>query len=205
MDILIDPTLAYLLIMGASLFVLLALLTTGTGIFEISALFCLILAGYAVTQLDINLWSLLLILLSVIPFLHAMRRPKRYAALAISLLGIIVGSAYLFQDQKGGPAVNPIVATLTSILYAALVWSAVQKTLQAHQAPPVHNLDILIGQIGEAKTQINQREGSVQVAGELWSARCTGETPIPIGYAVRVIGREGFVLEVEALSLPSQS
>ncbi len=199
MEILVDPTFAYLMLMGAGLFALLALLTPGTGILELTALFCLVLAGYAVTQLNINLWSLVLIALSLIPFLHAIRRPRHFLALAISLAGIIVGSAYLFQNQEGGPAVNPIVATFASILYAALVWIAVQKTLQAHLAPPAHNLNALIGEIGEAKTAIGQ-EGSVQVAGELWSARSKNGTVIPPGEPVRVIGREGFTLEVEALS-----
>jgi membrane-bound ClpP family serine protease len=38
-------------------------------------------------------------------------------------------------------------------------------------------------------------DGSVQVAGELWSAR--SEDPIPAGAQVRVLRREGFVLVVE--------
>jgi membrane-bound ClpP family serine protease len=70
----------------------------------------------------------------------------------------------------------------------------IQKTLQASQALPSHDLSTLIGQIGEAKTRIHS-EGSVQVAGELWSAR--SEKTIPNGSPVKVVGREGFVLVVE--------
>jgi membrane-bound serine protease (ClpP class) len=54
----------------------------------------------------------------------------------------------------------------------------------------------LIGSIGEAKTEIND-EGSVQVGGELWSAR--SDQAIPLGARVRVIAREGFILKVEPL------
>jgi membrane-bound ClpP family serine protease len=62
------------------------------------------------------------------------------------------------------------------------------------QRGPVHNPDALIGQIGEARTEIHA-EGSVQAGGELWSAR--SEKPIKMGSAVRILGREGFVLVVE--------
>jgi membrane-bound ClpP family serine protease len=59
---------------------------------------------------------------------------------------------------------------------------------------PSHDLSALVGQIGEAKTHIHA-EGSVQVDGELWSAR--SEKSIPNGSAVKVVAREGFVLVVE--------
>jgi membrane-bound ClpP family serine protease len=59
---------------------------------------------------------------------------------------------------------------------------------------PSHSLEGLVGQIGEAKTRVYE-EGSVQVNGELWSAR--SEESIPAGSAIRVIRREGFVLFVE--------
>jgi membrane-bound ClpP family serine protease len=52
----------------------------------------------------------------------------------------------------------------------------------------------LLGQVGEARTKVND-EGSVLVAGELWSARSA--SPIPAGSTIRVVGREGFVLIVE--------
>jgi membrane-bound serine protease (ClpP class) len=52
----------------------------------------------------------------------------------------------------------------------------------------------MIGAIGEAKTDIYQ-DGTVQVAGELWSAY--SDTPIPADTPVKVVGREGFILEVQ--------
>ena len=58
----------------------------------------------------------------------------------------------------------------------------------------MHELSGLIGQRGEAKTAIGE-QGSAQVAGELWSAR--SDIPVPAGRAIKVIGREGFVLVVE--------
>lgn len=196
MNILLDPNLAYLLLLVGTLLGLLALVTPGTGGLEIGAFFCLLLAGYAVTQLEFNLWALILLILSVVPFIYAIRKPGREIFLALSILGLVLGSAYLFLGKEWWlPGVNPILAATASIMYAAFVWLAVRKSIQAILAPPTHDLSTLVGQVGEAKTAIHT-EGSVQVAGELWSAR--SKTPIPAGKQVKVIAREGFILDVEA-------
>lgn len=194
MNILLDPNIAYLLLLGGTLLGLLALVTPGTGALEIGSLFCLLLAGYAITQLDFNLWALILVMASVIPFLYAIRKPKRELFLGFAILLLVIGSAYLFRGAGARPAVNPLLALVSSILYAGFLWLTIHKTMQAFLAPPTHDLGTLIGQVGEAKTRIHE-EGSVQVEGELWSAH--SKDPIPAGGQVRVVSREGFILEVE--------
>lgn len=193
-NILLDPNLAYLLLLLGTLLGLLALVTPGTGALEIGALFCLVLAGYAITQLDFNQWALILLILSVVPFVYAIRKPKRELYLALSILGLVVGSAYLFPGDGWIPAVNPIFAIVASILYTGFLWLAIRKSMQAFLTPPAHDLGTLIGQVGEAKSKIHT-EGSVQVGGELWSA--ISENSIPAGSSVRVVRREGFSLVVE--------
>jgi membrane-bound serine protease (ClpP class) len=111
----------------------------------------------------------------------------------LSLLGVIIGSVYLFPSSGWLPAVNPVVALVVSVLSAGFLWLVVRKGIQAHHARPLQDLSTLIGKIGQAKTRIDD-EGSVQMAGELWSAR--SEKPIPPGSRVRVVSREGFVLIV---------
>jgi membrane-bound ClpP family serine protease len=66
--------------------------------------------------------------------------------------------------------------------------------MEAAGTKPSHNLDRLVGKIGEARTKVED-EGSVQVEGELWSAR--SEKAIPAGSSIRVLRRDGFVLIVE--------
>ena len=194
MDFLLDPNVAYLFLLAGVLLGLMAIITPGTGIFEVGAFFCIALAGYAVYNLSFNLWALIALVLSIIPFVYAIQKPKREWFLALSILGLVVGSVFLFATDNWKPAVNWELALVASVLYAGFVWIAVQKTLQAAHARPSHDLSTLVGQIGEAKTRI-QKEGSVQVNGELWSAR--SEKSIPNGSAVKVVAREGFVLVVE--------
>jgi membrane-bound serine protease (ClpP class) len=194
MDFLLDPNIAYVLLVVGAILTLLAIVTPGTGLLELGALFCLVLPVYVAYQVGLNWWALIVLVLSLIPFVYAIRKPKRELFLGLSILGVIAGSLYLFPSDGWVPGVNPIVAVVISVLSAGFLWFLVRKTMKAMRARPSHDLAQLVGQIGEAKTVI-QDEGSVQVAGELWSAR--SEKPIPAGKPVRVIGREGFVLLVE--------
>lgn len=196
MEFLLNPNVAYLFLLAGVLMAMLALATPGTGFFEVGALFCIILAGYGIYNLSFNWWALALIFASVVPFVYSLQKPKREAFLGLSIVILVIGSIFLFPSQTGGPAVNLLVAFIASVLVAGFLWVAVGKSIQAAQIRPSHDLDALIGRVGEAKTRILE-EGSVQVGSELWSARSATPSPIKSGSSVRVIRREGFVLVVE--------
>jgi membrane-bound serine protease (ClpP class) len=198
MEFLLDANVAYTLLVTGILLGLLALVTPGTGILEIGALFAFVLAGYGAYNLGINPWALVVLVLSLVPFLYSLRLPRwRMALLGATILLVVAGSVFLFVGENGWPSVNPIVATFVSLLYGGFLYFSIDRTLAAMSARPSHDLDALIGQIGEAKSKIHDN-GSVQVDGELWSAK--SEQNIPDGSSVRVIKRDGFVLLVEKAS-----
>ena len=200
MDILLNPNVAYLVLAGGLIFAVLALLAPGSGILEIFALFTLLLAGWAIYNLPINAWALLILLAGVVLFFMAIRRPRTVALLIAAIVMLVLGSAFLFSsDVWWQPAVNPFLALVVSVLSAGFFWVAAQKVVEARNVRPTHDLGALDGAIGEAKSDIHDG-GSVQVAGELWSAR--SQQPIPDGARVRVTGREGFILIVEAVNQP---
>lgn len=194
MDFLLEPNVAYLILLGGVLLGLMALVTPGTGLFEIGAFFCLALAGYAVYKLSFNWWALVILVLSIIPFIYAIQKPKREIYLGLSILLLVIGSVFMFAVDGWKPAVNPFVALVTSGFLSAFLWIVVRKTVQAAGARPAHDLEKLVGSIGEAKSKVHE-EGSVYLAGEMWSAK--SDTPIPDGSSVRVVRREGFILVVE--------
>ena len=103
----------------------------------------------------------------------------------------------MFPRSVGQAGVNPIVAVAASVLVAGFVWIAVRKSIEAAYVRPLHDLQRLVGQIGEARTAIHD-DGSVQVGGELWSAR--SEKSIPAGSSIRVVRRDGFVVVVEKVN-----
>jgi membrane-bound serine protease (ClpP class) len=194
MDFLLEPNIAYLILLGGVLLGLMAIVTPGTGLFEVGAFFCLALAGYAVYNLSFNWWALVILLLSIVPFIYAIQKPKRELFLGLSIFLLVVGSVFLFATDGWRPAVNPFVAFLASGSIAAFLWVVVRKTSQAAGARPAHDLEALVGLIGEAKSKVHD-EGSVYVAGEMWSAR--SDSSIPAGSSIRVVRREGFILVVE--------
>jgi len=194
MNFLLDPNVAYLFVIGAVLLVMLAIAAPGTGLLEVAAFFCIILAGYAAYSLAFNWWALFLLALSVIPFVYSLQKPKREIFVALSIMLLIVGSIFMFQRAPDGNTVNPLVAVAASVSVAGFLWVAARKSMEAASVRPLHDLDGLVGQVGEARTNVND-EGSVQVAGELWSAK--SDKVISAGSPIRVIRRDGFVLVVE--------
>lgn len=194
MDFILDPNLAYLVLVVATILAILALLSPGSGFIEAGAVIAGIFAAYSIYRLPLNGWALVILIIGGVLFLVAFFRKDRRWILGVSILCIVIGSAFLFRtDRWWQPAVNPLLAALVSVVSGAFFWVVGRKLLEASTVAPVHNLDQLIGAIGEAKTDIHQH-GSVQVNGELWSA--TSHTLIPAGSLVRVVKRNGFTLEV---------
>lgn len=192
MNILLNPNVSYVLLVLGIFLAALALVSPGTGMLEVGALFLTALAAYGAYNLGVNIWALIVILLAVLLYFYAIRAKRRGLVLGLSILGLMGGSAFLFTDGWK-PLVNPFLAGIVSVLSAGSMWLMITKALEAHRVQPRHSLEALIGQIGEAKTSIHE-EGSVQVAGELWSARSL--KPIQAGSRVRVLERDGFVLLV---------
>ncbi len=194
MEFLLDPNIAYFVLVLVILFVLIALAMPGTGVPEVLAIFALLLAGYAVYYLSVNWWALGLLVLSIAPFYFAVRGPRRELGLVLSIVGFPVGSLFFFPAKSGLISVHPALAVVTSVLFAGALWFSARKVVQAFQSRPALELTRLIGECGETRTDVKD-SGSVQVASELWSAR--SEKLIPAGRVVRVVGRDGFVLIVE--------
>jgi len=194
MSFLLDPNVAYLLLVGGFLLAVLALFSPGTGLLEVGALFMLALAGYSILNLPINGWALAVLLLGVFPFLLALRRSRQWIFLLLSIAALVIGSVFMFREEGGGAAVSPLLAVVVTVLSVTFMWWVGRRGLEAMQATPSHSLERLEGMIGEAHTAISA-EGSVYVGGEEWTARSA--TRIPAGSHVRVLKRDGLVLIVE--------
>ena len=199
MDILLDPNIAYLFVVGGILLAFLAIVTPGTGVLELGAIFCMILAAYGIYHLSFTWWALILIGLSVIPFVYAIAGPKRELYLGLSILAFAIGSVFIFPSVEGGSVVNPLVAAVATLLVGGFLWIAARKSIEAAKKRPAHDLDSLIGQVGEARTDVHE-EGSVQVGKELWSAR--SEQLVPAGSQIKVLRRDGFVVVIEKVIQP---
>ena len=194
MDILMSSNLAYVLLVAGFMLAILAMFAPGTGFLELGALFMLVVAGYLISNLQINYWALGILILGVFPFLLAMRRSRQWIYLLFSILALLIGSLFLFRQPNGLPAIDPALAVVVSITSGSIIWYIGRRAVEAIAQRPAINLDRLIGMIGDTRTPVNH-EGSVYVDGEIWSAH--SDTFIPVGSKVVIKSRAGLVLEVE--------
>jgi membrane-bound serine protease (ClpP class) len=193
---LLNPNAVYLILVLGLVLTIMALLSPGSGVLEVLAFFTLLLAGYGIYNLSVNVWALVILFVGIILFVLAVRKFRQPTYLILSIVFLILGSVYIFPGATWWqPAVNPFLATIVSLLVGGFMWVIATKAMEVAVTPPVHDMNALIGQTGEAKTDIH-KEGSVQVAGELWSAQ--SDEMISQGSTIRVLGREGFILRVEA-------
>jgi len=199
-DSFINPNIAYLLLVGGVMLGIMATLAPGTGVLEAGALVVLVLAGWQMYQLPVNWWALAMLVLGVFPFILAVRHSGKLVYLGLSLTALVVGSAFLFQGEGWLPAVNPVLALIVSTLSAGFIWLVTVKTLEAADIAPSHDLSDIVGAVGVTKSKVHE-EGSVMVQREEWSAYSL--TPIQVGVRVRVIAREGFLLQVEPVAAES--
>lgn len=203
MDFLINPNVSYVLLILGFLTAVLALFSPGTGILEIAALAAVALAAYGIINLPVHYWALLIMFLSIIPLIMALRSEKsrRVIFLALTALAFALGSALLFRGEGWLPAVHPLLILLLTPLAVGSTWLISAKALEAIVSQPTFDPDRLVGMTGQASSDV-RGQGTVYVDGEEWSA--TSSTFIPAGDLVRVIQRDGLTLIVEPLESSSE-
>ncbi len=188
------PDVLYLTLMAGLWLSALAVVTPGTGVLELLAFLSLAATGFGTLLVPINAWGLLGLLVGLALFVMALRGRRSEAWLALSALALSLSSVFLFGLEGGAPAVNPVLASVVSLLTLGYFWIAVRKSIVAQRARPLHNPAAVVGLVGEARTPIDPT-GSVYVGGELWTARA--RAAIPAGARVRVREKEGLTLTVE--------
>ncbi|MGD8553888.1 MAG: NfeD family protein [Anaerolineales bacterium] len=189
------PNLLYLVLVAGIWLAALAIVTPGTGVLEVLALAAFVLAGLGTLRLPLNGWALGLLVGGAIIFgVSVWKRSVLWLILAAAILS--VASVFLFRLQDRSAPVNPLLAVVVSLLTLGFFWVVVRQGLLAHMRELAHDLSDLLNQVGEVRTAIDPM-GSVYVAGELWTAKA--ESTIPAGSSVRVVGRDGLILVVEAV------
>lgn len=195
MEFLINPNIGYLSIVGAVAFVMLTFVTPRSKIPILGVVICLAIAWYEISQLKAELWALVIVVLSPIPFYLAIRTSRlHFPLLLLSLMILTIGSYYIFIDQNGASMVRLNLVIVVSFISALFAWGAYNRQIQKQNEEGNYDSDSVVGLIGEARTEIDS-SGLVLLEGEIWRAR--SKTPIPAGSAVRVIRSGGGLLTVK--------
>src|SRR4030065_1906990 len=101
------PNLLYLSLVAGLWLSALAVLSPGTGVYELLAVLALGLAGLGTTVVPPNPWALIPLALGSAFYLVSLRRRQEGIWLGLSALMLSAGSAFLFRREGGGPAGDP--------------------------------------------------------------------------------------------------
>lgn len=186
--------LLYLMIVAGIWLAALALVTPGTGVFELLAVAALAGGGAGLLLLPANGWAFGALVVGALMFGVALAGRRPTVWLLGSALALSAGSVFLFRvEPGGGPAVHPLLAGLATVGTLGFFWLVIRKAAEAQRIGPVFNPNAVLGQLGEARTTLDPT-GAVYVGGELWSARSAA--PVAPGDRVRVTKVDGLILEV---------
>lgn len=204
MQLIINPSVAYLLIFTGVMLLLILFNDTKFSLPKVGAMAFCFLAGLAeFFILDGNPWAFLIVVLSPLPYFVAMRQERLHSLLYIlTIFMLSIGSAYLFVDENGRPLAALGLAGMVSVFGGLFVWLLVQRRQTADRAPLIG--DTLVGLTGVVWIAIDPfSPGSVKIEGDLWRAR--SKETIPAGTLVRVIKQDGITVTVKKIErLPTK-
>ena len=199
MGFLINPNIAYLLVVTAVMLSLWTFNDQKSTWQKVGMVLCFAAAGYEFVYLKWNPLALLVVALSPLPLFLAIRQARLNSPLfLITILMLTMGSTFLFVDQNGRPAVDYGLAAIVSVFCGTFIWIGIGRMRNAEGVQLSNDPDSVVGLIGEVRTDIESHSaGSVLVDGELWQAQ--SKTPIPAGAMVRVLRQDGFWLTVKEM------
>lgn len=193
-----EPTIAYLLMSFGALGIFLELSNPGTFIPGIVGAACLILGLFALGTLPVNWAGVALIGLAFVLFFIDIFVTSFGVLLVGGLAAFVVGS-YLLVDASvpGYGGVSPVVIWTSAALIAVSALFIGGAVLKSMRSKPVTGEVSLIGELAEVRKPLDPT-GLVFMQGEHWTATREGDGPaIPIGAVVRVREIHGLRLIVE--------
>lgn len=192
-----DPTIAYLLLSFGSLGIFLELSNPGGMVPGIIGVVSFILGFYALGTLPVNWTGVLLIALAFALFFIDLFVSSFGLLLVGGMLSFIVGSYMLIDETVPGYAgvSRPVIWVSSAlVLVSAIIIGTLVVKLQ--RSTPKTGKKSIIGQVARVRTELNPN-GMVFLDGELWQATLVDlEEKAPVGSNVRVVAVEGVRLTV---------
>jgi len=190
---LIDPQIAYFLLLGGMAGLFFELTTPGAILPGVLGGLCLLLGLYAMSVLPTNVAGLLLVIFGVVLFFLEMHITSFGMLSVAGIVALFLGSTILYRTGEGFPGLDTVTIVATVAGLSCLLLAAVWLAVRAQRSPPTGGLEAMVGGIGEVLTWSGQA-GTIRVRGELWSA--TSDDPLAVGARVRVIAAKSLILSV---------
>jgi membrane-bound serine protease (ClpP class) len=190
-----NPSIASILLTLGTLGLITELRIPGFGAPGIIGAICLVLAFYALGQLDANFAGLALIALAIALLLAELFTPT-FGVLALGGLGAFIAGAALLFDAPGVAVPWPTIISM-AVLMGAFVIFAGGMALAAQRRQPYTGMESLTGKQAEVRAAFSAGEtGSVFLAGEWWNAELQSGS-VAVGDDVTIVDRRGYTLIVK--------
>ncbi|WP_447738034.1 NfeD family protein [Rhodanobacter soli] len=194
--IITNPTIAYLLLLAGIFGLLLEAMHPGAMLPGIAGGICLLVGLYALQLLPVNYAGLALMALGIGLLVAEAVNPSVGAFGVGGLVSFVVGSVMLMNTGVPGYAVNLGVITGIAVCAAGLLALIVWLVFRSRRAGPVTGDAAMQMDTGELLEPVEAGgEAWMMVRGERWRVRC--DTALPAGARVRVVSRQGLLLQVE--------
>jgi membrane-bound serine protease (ClpP class) len=193
--ILTNPTIAYILLLLGIYGLFFELQNPGMIFPGVVGGICIILGFYALHLLPVNYTGVALILLSAILFILEIYIVS-HGLLAIGgIISMVIGSLILFESDVPFLSLSWEVIVLAVIIIAVFFIIIISMGVHAQFKKKVTGKEGIVGEIGEAKTDITVSGGTVFVHGEFWNA--VSDETVKKGSRVKIVASENMVVKVE--------
>ena len=196
LDIISNPTIAYILLMLGIYGIFFELSNPGAILPGVVGGIFIILAFFALQMLPVNYAGLALILFAIILFIAEIKVVS-HGVLAIGgVISLLLGSIMLFHSPAEYMRVSLSVIIPAVLVSAAFFLFAITKAVQARLTKPITGKEGLVGEVGTVSTTMAP-EGKVSIHGEFWNA--ISDQPLEKGEKVQVIGTIDLKLKVKKI------
>ena len=167
---LINPNIAYILMMLGFFGLLYEITHPGFGFSGFAGIISLLLAFYAFQVLPTNYAGLALIILGIGFFIIEAFTPTFGAFTLAGIVALVFGSTILFNQPYEFLKVSLKMIIPVAVSLGLISTFLLTLTIKAHRRKTIVGREGLIGQLGLAKTNISA-QGKVFIHGELWDAQ----------------------------------
>ena len=199
LQILTNPNIVLLLMTVGVQAILIEISSPGGWAAGFIGVVCLALGGYGLGILDVNWFGLVFLVLALVLFVLDIKAPTHGALTLTGVASFVAGALVLF-NSPGTPSFQRVSVPLvigTGVVTAAGFFVMLTFVIRAQRRPVEVGREALVGRQGEARTDLSP-SGTVQVAGELWSAEIEAGMPTIVrGERVEVLGVKGLRLQVQ--------
>ena len=200
---LLEPQIAYLLLLGGMAGLFFEFTTPGAIFPGVFGGLCLLLALYALSVLPTTAAGVLLLLFALVLFVLEIYVTSFGMLGLTGLVALFIGSLLLFRPTPGIGNV-PLATIISTISGLGIVLGGCLYVItRSQRAVKVHGLQALHGMTGRV-THWAGSSGRIFIRGESWKAQASPGNSFHAGETVTVIGHEGTALVVDSTSETDQ-